>query len=150
MLCQVCKLNSATFHSVEIIDGRQGEHHLCRDCWQKSRAAFRASMEIHDPIAMYAGQMEIQPKLTKKSFAEVLASRETDPSQFAKKLCAISIRFLFEEVDASYPANLISLKLDRIQKCHEQLMIHAHCFSNESYLKWRKILKGIVRDTGKM
>src|SRR5258708_433765 len=116
MLCQECKSNSATFHSVVIIDGQQGEHHLCRDCWQKSRAAFRACMEIHDPIAMYASHMEIQPKLTKKSFAEVLASRKTDPSQFAKKLCAISIRFLFDEIEGSNPANLISLKLDRIQK----------------------------------
>jgi len=36
MLCQHCKKNEATYHHVEIIDGKSFESHLCESC----RAAF--------------------------------------------------------------------------------------------------------------
>jgi hypothetical protein len=100
---------------------------------------------VHDPLTTYAKQMTLLPKLTKQSFDKTLTTRKSDPKQFAKKLCEISIRFIFDEIQAFYPSNLKIPKLDFVQACNTELLKRAKAFSGESYLQWRKILKAIVR-----
>lgn len=35
MMCDNCKLNEATIHYTEVINGVRKEHHLCQDCMQE-------------------------------------------------------------------------------------------------------------------
>jgi protein-arginine kinase activator protein McsA len=146
MLCQLCRANPATIHSVEFINKKEGKFRLCHECWSRTKAMM-PFWSLYGPIAMYAQQMEVQEKLTKKTFQQVLVSRILKPEQYAKRLCAISLRYLFHQIKDQYPKRCSVSILDIIQKCNERLVEHAKSYSGDSLQQWQKLLKSIVRNT---
>ncbi|MGA2915993.1 MAG: UvrB/UvrC motif-containing protein [Sedimentisphaerales bacterium] len=48
MLCEICKIKTATVHLTEIVDGQRSESHLCQSCAQKEGITIKNQLSLNE------------------------------------------------------------------------------------------------------
>lgn len=103
MLCEICKINNATYHSTVNINGNISQTHLCNDCFVRQNAAKQSAFGAPNIASFFDNNFFVNQEFATQPKKDVLVCKncQTTFDEFVKNgffTCASCYEAFYDKI----------------------------------------------------